>query len=110
MSGIVGYIGSKPAALIVYELLKRVEYRGYDSFGIAMLNAKIEIAKKAARFQMRVPSLTVFQAQPGSAIPEKQQSVFLMIEMPIHIPTAPAVLPLSMMGSLRTIPNSNRVL
>lgn len=49
MSGIVGYIGSKPAALIVYELLKRIEYRGYDSFGIAMLNAKIEIAKKSGR-------------------------------------------------------------
>jgi glucosamine--fructose-6-phosphate aminotransferase (isomerizing) len=38
MCGIVGVIGSKPAAPIILEALKRLEYRGYDSAGIATLN------------------------------------------------------------------------
>ncbi|MCX7857219.1 MAG: glutamine--fructose-6-phosphate transaminase (isomerizing) [Deltaproteobacteria bacterium] len=36
MCGIVGYIGTKPAADIVLDALKRLEYRGYDSAGIAI--------------------------------------------------------------------------
>ncbi|MGB5947731.1 MAG: glutamine--fructose-6-phosphate transaminase (isomerizing) [Parvibaculum sp.] len=37
MCGIVGVIGSRPAAPIILEALKRLEYRGYDSAGIATL-------------------------------------------------------------------------
>ncbi len=36
MCGIVGYIGSKQAYQIVIKGLKRLEYRGYDSAGIAL--------------------------------------------------------------------------
>lgn len=36
MCGIIGYIGSKQAASIAYQALKRLEYRGYDSVGIAI--------------------------------------------------------------------------
>jgi glutamine---fructose-6-phosphate transaminase (isomerizing) len=38
MCGIVGYIGKRPAAEVMLPALKRLEYRGYDSAGIAMLN------------------------------------------------------------------------
>ena len=37
MCGIVGYVGSQPAWPIVLEGLQRLEYRGYDSAGIAVL-------------------------------------------------------------------------
>lgn len=37
MCGIVGVLGAKPAAPIILEALKRLEYRGYDSAGIATL-------------------------------------------------------------------------
>src|ERR1700684_377031 len=37
MCGIVGVIGARPAAPIILDALKRLEYRGYDSAGIATL-------------------------------------------------------------------------
>jgi glutamine---fructose-6-phosphate transaminase (isomerizing) len=49
MCGIVGYIGAKSATPILLEGLKRLEYRGYDSAGIALLNGKIDIYKKAGK-------------------------------------------------------------
>ena len=43
MCGIIGFIGKKEAAPILIEGLKRLEYRGYDSAGIAVLSAEKEI-------------------------------------------------------------------
>lgn len=40
MCGIVGYVGTQPAAPILIEGLTRLEYRGYDSAGLAVLGAK----------------------------------------------------------------------
>ena len=37
MCGIVGYIGDKDAVDVVVEGLKRLEYRGYDSAGVAVI-------------------------------------------------------------------------
>ena len=37
MCGIIGYIGKQKAVSILLEGLKRLEYRGYDSAGIAVL-------------------------------------------------------------------------
>ena len=50
MCGIVGYSGSQKAAPILLEALKRLEYRGYDSAGIAVdQDGAIALAKKAGR-------------------------------------------------------------
>ncbi|MGM0406433.1 MAG: glutamine--fructose-6-phosphate transaminase (isomerizing) [Bacteroidota bacterium] len=49
MCGIVGYIGEKQAYPILINGLKRLEYRGYDSAGIALLNNKINIYKKQGK-------------------------------------------------------------
>jgi glucosamine--fructose-6-phosphate aminotransferase (isomerizing) len=45
MCGIVGYVGAKDAATIVFEGLKKLEYRGYDSAGIASVNGDLEIRR-----------------------------------------------------------------
>ena len=48
MCGIVGYVGKKNALNIIIDGLKRLEYRGYDSAGIALVrNGGIDIRKKA---------------------------------------------------------------
>jgi glucosamine--fructose-6-phosphate aminotransferase (isomerizing) len=45
MCGIVGYVGKKEAYPILINGLKRLEYRGYDSAGIALLNGNINLYK-----------------------------------------------------------------
>ena len=50
MCGIVGYTGGRKASEIIYEGLKRLEYRGYDSAGIATLSCgEIFVGKKQGR-------------------------------------------------------------
>lgn len=45
MCGIVGYIGDKKAGEVLVKGLKRLEYRGYDSAGVALLNGELCIRK-----------------------------------------------------------------
>lgn len=51
MCGIIGYIGGKGAAPIIFNGLKRLEYRGYDSAGIAIVdgNKGVQIKKDVGR-------------------------------------------------------------
>ena len=52
MCGIIGYIGPRSAAPILLEGLRRLEYRGYDSAGVAIQNGKgVVVAKLAGRVQ-----------------------------------------------------------
>jgi glucosamine--fructose-6-phosphate aminotransferase (isomerizing) len=49
MCGIVAYIGPREAYPIILKGLKRLEYRGYDSAGIAMLNSGLKVYKKKGK-------------------------------------------------------------
>ena len=48
MCGIVGYVGAKPAEGVVIEGLRRLEYRGYDSAGIALVDGGTIVSDKRA--------------------------------------------------------------
>ncbi|WP_102142301.1 glutamine--fructose-6-phosphate transaminase (isomerizing) [Mycobacterium hubeiense] len=51
MCGIVGYVGSRPARDIVVDALRRMEYRGYDSAGVALLDGRggLTVRRRAGR-------------------------------------------------------------
>src|SRR6201994_349917 len=49
MCGIVGYIGFRDAYPIVTKGLHRLEYRGYDSAGVALINKGLKVYKKAGK-------------------------------------------------------------
>jgi len=50
--GIAGYVGPKPAVGIVFDQLKRLEYRGYDSAGIAVMEKdQIKVLKRAGKLK-----------------------------------------------------------
>jgi len=50
MCGIVGYVGSKPLMPVLIEGLRRLEYRGYDSAGVAVVrNGQVEVRRSAGK-------------------------------------------------------------
>lgn len=58
MCGIVGYIGSKDATSILLDGLKRLEYRGYDSSGVAVIdNKKVFVFKKEGKLSVLIKGL-----------------------------------------------------
>jgi len=67
MCGIVAYIGNKQAKPLILEGLKRLEYRGYDSAGLAVLhNGKITVVKKAGRVANLEEALKKSGELPGT--------------------------------------------
>ena len=65
MCGIVGYIGHRPAAPILLEGLSRLEYRGYDSAGIAVVGPTGDLAVRKSQGK-----LSVLRETLGNGLPE----------------------------------------
>ena len=69
MCGIVGYVGAQQAAPILLDGLTRLEYRGYDSAGVAIYDgAELKVAKAKGRLQVLSDMLqggTAVQGQVG---------------------------------------------
>ena len=67
MCGVVGYIGDKQAAPILLEALKKLEYRGYDSAGVAVIDGgEIGVKKMRGRLQLLCDHTHDGQDVPGS--------------------------------------------
>lgn len=54
MCGIIGFVGNEPAAPILLDGLERMEYRGYDSAGVAVRSetAGLQVRKTKGRLQV----------------------------------------------------------
>ncbi len=63
MCGIVGYTGTRTAAPVVLEGLKRLEYRGYDSAGLAVVNGGLEVFRAPGK-------IAILERELGSDLPE----------------------------------------
>ncbi len=68
MCGIVGYVGSDQSVEVLLGGLKRLEYRGYDSAGIAVLDPEgvMHTRKRAGKLQVLVDDLEASHLQNGS--------------------------------------------
>jgi glucosamine--fructose-6-phosphate aminotransferase (isomerizing) len=66
MCGIIGYIGSRKASEVLTEALKRLEYRGYDSVGIAVVNDKQLELRKDEGMVEAVSSALQFTSMEGN--------------------------------------------
>ena len=77
MCGIIGYIGSKPAREIIINGLKRLEYRGYDSAGMALVNGETKIFKCAGRVKdlEEMVNKSILTEQQEWVIPDGQLMV-----------------------------------
>ena len=62
MCGIVGYTGKRTAAPVVLEGLKRLEYRGYDSAGLAVVNGGLEVFRAPGK-------IAVLERELGATLP-----------------------------------------
>ncbi len=70
MCGIVAYVGHKPARPLLIEGLKLLEYRGYDSAGVAVMNGDIQVARSVGRVSVleeRLKGLSGFEGTMGMA-------------------------------------------
>jgi glutamine---fructose-6-phosphate transaminase (isomerizing) len=63
--GIVGYIGDKKAQAVLLNALAKLEYRGYDSCGIALSNGGINVYKDAVRVAVLAKKLAPHNSKTG---------------------------------------------
>ncbi|MCM3515997.1 MULTISPECIES: glutamine--fructose-6-phosphate transaminase (isomerizing) [Nocardioides] len=68
MCGIVGYIGSRPAQDVVVEGLRRLEYRGYDSAGIALVDDGALATRKRAGKLANLEKLVAEEPLPAASL------------------------------------------
>jgi glutamine---fructose-6-phosphate transaminase (isomerizing) len=66
MCGIVGYVGSDEALPLVLEGLRRLEYRGYDSSGVAVLGEELIVRKRAGKLAELVAALEADPVPSGT--------------------------------------------
>jgi len=67
MCGIIGYVGKKMASPILLDGLRRLEYRGYDSAGVALLDqAGLVVRKKLGKIDEGIARLLNFEPVAGS--------------------------------------------
>jgi len=85
MCGIVGYIGDKQALPILIEGLKKLEYRGYDSAGVAVHNGMcININK--AKGRLNVLEERINRDELTGTLGIGHTRWLLMVNLPISIP------------------------
>jgi len=65
MCGIVGYIGEKRAQPILVNCLSRLEYRGYDSCGIAVMSNDLDVYKDAVRIRALEKAIPMSDGKTG---------------------------------------------
>jgi glucosamine--fructose-6-phosphate aminotransferase (isomerizing) len=65
MCGIVGYAGPDEALPIILDGLHRLEYRGYDSAGVAVLDGELTVVKKAGKLEALEKELADEGSPPG---------------------------------------------
>jgi glucosamine--fructose-6-phosphate aminotransferase (isomerizing) len=63
--GIIGYIGTKKAQPILLNCLSKLEYRGYDSCGIAVMAENLEVYKDAVRVKVLTKAAPAFDGTTG---------------------------------------------
>ena len=66
MCGIVGYVGPDPALPVVLDGLRRLEYRGYDSSGVALIDGSLSVVKRAGKLGELDSALETEGAPTGS--------------------------------------------
>ena len=68
MCGIVGYVGRRRAQPILVNSLSKLEYRGYDSCGIAVSNGDLKVYKDIGRVKNLGKTLPFIKGTTGIAI------------------------------------------
>ena len=83
MCGIVGYTGSEQAAPILLDGLSKLEYRGYDSAGLAVRDGELPVqVVKAVPLYMVPAALVIPAGQPTENLPRTMRiRIFPTMEM-----------------------------
>ena len=95
MCGIVGYVGAREAAPILLAGLARLEYRGYDSAGIALVTSEGDLfvrkrAGKVADLKAALGGRRAVLAAPALATPAGPRTAGPTTSTPTPTPTARA--------------------
>src|SRR5476651_414843 len=112
MCGIIVFVGKKSASPILLEGLRRLEYRGYDSAGVALLHeGSVLVRKKKGKIEEGLARL--LKSEPvaeisASATRAGRLTEFLRIKIPIRTSINPAKSPSSTTASSRITTRLNK--